>query len=212
MDFISLKFVFGFFIFLYIYYMTRAKYRYIIIFLAGSIFYFLISPEGYIALSYCVILTYVGGYILNKWRKKGLFITLFLMDIFVLCLYKYFSFISSTLSDLFEYGSVYINNLNLIIPVGISFFIFQSSTYLGDIYNGKITIEKNFIRYASFVMFFPTILSGPIQKSRDILPQLKDMDSRLNDEGCIKGFCLLLYGLFVKLIISVRKSMTQNFF
>lgn len=84
--------------------------------------------------------------------------------------------------------------MNLIAPVELSFYIFQSSTHLNDVYRKGMSAERNFLRYAAFVSFFPTILSGPIQKARDILPQFS---AHSNTRGATFEFDKALRGMLL---------------
>ncbi len=111
-----------------------------------------------------------------------------------------------------------------LMPVGMSFYVFQSSTYLTDVYRKGMAPEKNFIRYAAFVTFFPTLLSGPIQKSREFLPMLRegndesgmlfgggDGGGRAGDNLAVRGFALFLWGMFVKLFVANRLSSAADY-
>ncbi len=93
--------------------------------------------------------------------------------------------------------------IHLLVPVGLSFFSFKLMSYVLDIYHGKIAHEKNFIDYANFIAFFPTILSGPIDRPKPFLKQLKL--SRLFDcDSLMKGFRMVLWGMFLKMCIADR--------
>ena len=94
------------------------------------------------------------------------------------------------------------------LPVGLSFIIFQTCTYLGDVYKKNIPAEKNILRYTAFVAFFPTILAGPIQKSRNLLPQLQK--PIFNEEQAKKGTILFAWGLFEKVVIANRLLIIVN--
>ena len=93
----------------------------------------------------------------------------------VLGIYKYSAFVLQNLNAVGKYfGRNALQIPEYLVPVGLSFYIFQACTYLGDVHHGKLTAEHNVIRYASFVSFFPSILSGPIQKARNLLPQIQE--------------------------------------
>lgn len=94
--------------------------------------------------------------------------------------------------------------LNWAIPVGISFFTFQALGYLGDVMMGKIKAEKNFMQYALFVSFFPSIVSGPINKASLLLPQIKGLRSYFDYGKAVEGLKLLLWGMFMKVVVADR--------
>ena len=129
----------------------------------------------------------------------GITILLSLSPLFI---YKYLTFI---LSDILEIPDVLQTEWisNLILPVGISFFTFQALTYTIDLYRDKVSYCKNPIDFALFVSFFPTILSGPIEKARNLLPQIKSLHPiKWND--VTTGCSLFVWGLFKKIVIADR--------
>jgi len=108
--------------------------------------------------------------------------------------------INKVYAKLFNTDGV-LNELNILLPVGLSFYVFQSTTYLVDVYNKKMSPEKNVLRYAAFVSFFPTILSGPIQKARELLPQIVS-PNEFDYLHAKKGTCLFIWGAFEKLLVA----------
>lgn len=177
MNFLDLSFYIFILFFCIIYFVVPAKYKYLIVFL-GSYFFYLFNDFNLIfVVGGITLLTYFGGFLINLKKSKILLTIFVIANMAILFVYKYLEFI---LQNIINFASFFgINNLCLsgfefILPIGLSFMIFQSSTYLLDIYRKKITVENNIIRYAAFVAFFPTVLSGPIQKSRNLLPQLKN--------------------------------------
>ena len=91
------------------------------------------------------------------------------------------------------------------MPVGISFYTLQSLGYLIDVYRGDIPAEKNFLRYALFVSFFPQLVAGPIERSKNLLVQLQEPHP-LKYENIRRGTLLILYGLFLKMVIADRSA------
>lgn len=135
----------------------------------------------------------------------------FFLNISLLLLFKYTNFVILNINSICnKLGyNIFITEKNLILPIGLSFYIFQSCTYLTSIYRNKIKLEKNFLLYASFVSFFPTILSGPIQKAHELLPQIKNPSS-FNYEEAKKGIMLFIWGFFEKVIVSTNLSLIVN--
>lgn len=212
MNFISTVFLVFFPIFTSIYYLTPKKYRYIILAIGGYIFYGWGNISVICILLLTTIITYTGGSILAKRRSKKIYVIFFLMNLSVLIIYKYTNFFVENVNNIFEiFGrkDLFGNIPDFVLPIGLSFYIFQSTTYLGDVYRGKIRPEKNFIRYSAFVAFFPVILSGPIQKARELLPQI-ETPRDFNSERAIKGFILFVWGLFQKIVVGNNLAVIVN--
>lgn len=155
-------------------------------------------------LIYVTLVNYIAGVLLQRKKNIGkviLGITI-LLSLSPLFIYKYLTFI---LSDILEIPDVLQTEWisNLILPVGISFFTFQALTYTIDLYRDKVSYCKNPIDFALFVSFFPTILSGPIEKARNLLPQIKSLHPiKWND--VTTGCSLFVWGLFKKIVIADR--------
>ena len=144
-------------------------------------------------------------------KRKGI-LTFALIVVFgLLEFFKYTNFLLDNVSGLLARFSVNlpVNHLDIVMPVGISFFLFQSAGYLIDIYREKIPAEKNFINYALFVSFFPSILSGPIGRAPSLLPQYLKPRS-FDWDRVSEGFLLMLWGFFLKLVIADRAAIFVN--
>ena len=139
----------------------------------------------------------------NKIKKSYLWISI-LFNIGLLGFFKYFNFFIDSWIDLlgaigYEQKSTW--TLNVILPVGISFYTFQTMSYSLDIYHGKLKPTKDFISFASFVSFFPQLVAGPIERASNLLPQI--LNNRLfNYEQGVQGLRLILYGMFKKVVIA----------
>jgi alginate O-acetyltransferase complex protein AlgI len=132
-------------------------------------------------------------------RKYYLLVSIF-VNLGLLGFFKYFNFFIDNLNIVFG-GSL--NNLDLILPIGISFYTFQTMSYTIDIYNKKIKPETSFMNFAIYVSFFPQLIAGPIVRARQFLPQLKN-DIELKKENLEEGVQIFIYGLVKKLIIADR--------
>lgn len=204
MTYLSLGFYIFLPLFFIVYYFVPQKYRYIAILAGSYLFYGYKNPGLLILLLITTIITYLGGIILEKNPKRESLLFFFAANFSILLIFKYTNFFIQNInylsSKLFGSRSA-IHEINIILPIGLSFYIFQSCTYLTDIYGKNIKAEKNFLRYAAFVSFFPTILSGPIQKSRELLPQIK-APKALNSDDAKKGTILFIWGLFEKIMVA----------
>lgn len=159
--------------------------------LAGSIVFYASYGKRYVlVLLFCVLLTFFCGKVISS-RKK--MVWLFAgMNLLVLLFFKY--------------GIRLLPDAGILMPLGISFYILQSSSYLFDIYNEKLKPEDNLIDYALFVTFFPCIVSGPIQKSRLFLPEIRKKKT-LSYETAVSSVMIFLYGVFLKMVIADRLAL-----
>lgn len=164
------------------------------IILLGASFYFYAQLNIYfpLLLVYVGAVTYILGYLISKHIeniKKS----------------KWIVAISTVLSLLplvfFKYA--YIWDKSILLPVGLSFFTFQGLTYTIDIYRKKIEVEKNIINYILFVSFFPSLLSGPIERARNMLPQYKNR-TVIDWNSIVDGSALFICGMFKKVVIADR--------
>lgn len=205
MNFISATFFVFILLFLVFYYVTPERYRYLALLIGSYVFYGWGSPEALLILLLTTAITYIGGFAIEKsGRDRRIYVLFFALNVLVLLFFKYTNFAITNLNKLalaLNPGWEAIGLQNTMLPVGLSFYIFQSCSYLGDVYRRGISAEKNFFRYAAFVSFFPTILSGPIQKSRELLPQIK-APRDFEGERAIKGLVLFVWGLFQKIVVA----------
>lgn len=135
-------------------------------------------------------------------KRKYLFLSL-VTNLGLLGFFKYFNFFAANFYDLFSHLGFSVSPifLHIILPVGISFYTFQTLSYTIDIYNGKIKPEKNLLDFALFVAFFPQLVAGPIERAKSLIPQVKS--ERKVDFTMIKeGLWLFCYGFFLKVFIA----------
>jgi len=141
----------------------------------------------------------------DKKKKLHLLGLCLIINLGMLGFFKYFNFFTDSFAALLnQFGmSPNLISLQIILPVGISFYTFQSLSYSIDIYRGKIQPTNQFIPFMTFVSFFPQLVAGPIQRASDLLPQFLK-ERTFNRESVISGFRLILYGLFKKMVIADR--------
>lgn len=172
-----------------------------------SFFYYMYADIRYGLLLLAVILiSYGSGYLLlyvvheARIRKKCLIITVVLL-IGLLFFFKYAGLLSSLIDK--------DRALKIILPVGMSFYIFQSLTYVFEIYQGKLTRSPSFISYAAFASFFPVLLSGPIEKSSHLLPQFEERH-HFDYYRIRHGLIRMAYGYFLKLVLASRLAIAVD--
>ena len=162
-------------------------------------------------------MTYWGGQILSlefkdeslelvaQKKRKHLVWLFAMLGLLPLMVFKYYNFLNDSLSvGLASVGLQFaLPGLNWAIPVGISFFTFQAVGYMLDVYHGRVKAEKNLLDYLLFVSFFPQVMSGPISKADELLPQIKTANKFDFEQGK-QGLKYLLWGMFIKLVIADR--------
>ena len=131
------------------------------------------------------------------------------LSLLPLLFFKYFNFINQTLTSvLSNIGfQCQLTGLNWAIPIGISFFTFQALGYLWDVYYKRIPVENDFLSYCLFLSFFPSILSGPINKASLLLPQIKGLRKHFDYSKAVEGLKMLLWGMFMKVVVADRVAL-----
>ncbi|MCI9140716.1 MAG: MBOAT family protein [Lachnospiraceae bacterium] len=207
MIFNSLAFAVFFPVVFLLYWAVHQKYRWI--FLLVSSYYFYMSWNA----KYAVILLLITGttYFCARMieqtiekRRKQLWMWLGVSSSFVvLFFFKYFNFVSESIARVFQSFSIPMNpvTVRFLLPIGISFYTFKAVSYILDVYRGDMTSERHFGYYALYLSFFPDLVSGPIDRAKELLPQLKKEKVFYYDEG-VYGLKLMLLGFIKKLVIA----------
>lgn len=183
------------------------KFQNLFLLLASYIFYGWWDPRFLILILLSTIVDfYIGIGLkvhLNSRIRKTLLITSIVVNIGVLFVFKYYDFFAQNFVDAFTFlgGRLKLNSLSIILPVGISFYTFQTLSYSIDIYKGKLEPTKNFISFAAFVSFFPQLVAGPIERATNLLPQFYKRRV-FNYAQSVDGLRQILWGLFKKMVIA----------
>ncbi len=207
MTFNSWKFLIFYPVVLLLYFVLPKKARWPMLLLASYFFYACYSPELLLLILGTTLISWLCAKGLERCSRVGvrrLLLTLTLVVCLgVLFFYKYFNFLSSSVTDLIGLFGVKSDPvlLNLVLPVGISFYTFQTLSYVIDVYRGRIETEKNFFFYALFVSFFPQLVAGPIERPENLIPQLKEAHSP-NRENALIGARFMLVGFFKKVCVA----------
>lgn len=145
----------------------------------------------------------------EKQRRKKLVWSFTLLGLLPLLIFKYYNFINDNISAGLEgIGLQFeLSGLNWAIPMGISFFTFQAVGYMLDVYQGRIKAEKDFLTYALFISFFPSIVAGPINKASLVIPQLKNLRPYFDYGKAVGGLKMLLWGMFMKVVVADRVAL-----
>ena len=136
--------------------------------------------------------------------KKYILISCLLLNLIILGAFKYFNFFSDGIQQLFALlgFNLDVPTISILLPLGLSFFIFQTSSYIIDVFRGVATPEKSFINFATFVVYFPHMAAGPIMPARVLLPQISAIKVKLNAEMFQSACFLIVIGLFRKIVIA----------
>lgn len=215
MLFNSYEFLLFFPIVVLIYYIIPKKMRYVWLLLASYYFYMCWNVKYVLLLFTSTLITYLSGLWIGKFenlnKKKWVVFFSFASNLGILFFFKYANFAIENLNRLTRslYGLGEISALNILLPVGISFYIFQALSYTMDIYRDEIKAEKNFFKYALFVSFFPQLVAGPIERSKNLLKQINEYHA-FDLENVKSGFMSMIWGYFLKLVIADRIAIFVN--
>ena len=215
MLFNSLEFLIFFPIVTLVYFLIPQKYRYL--WLLGTSYYFYSCWNAQYALlmATSTVITYLSGIFIDRaktdtGRKLSVAVS-FVLNLAILFYFKYFYFTMDNINmvrGLFGLSEL-VPKFDVILPVGISFYTFQALSYTMDVYRKEITPEKNIFRYALFVSFFPQLVAGPIERSKNLLTQLRE-EHKFDYNRARCGLLVMLWGFFLKLVIADRAAILVN--
>lgn len=215
MLFNSYQFLLFFPIVILIYWAVPLRFRYIWLLAASYYFYMCWNAKYALLLLFSTIVTYISGILISK-SKQTKYMKLcvafsFIINMGILCWFKYFNFIFKNVQAAFSHVGISLSNptFDIVLSVGISFYIFQALSYTMDVYRKEINAEKKFLKYALFVSFFPQLVAGPIERSKNLLRQV-GVPHRFDYTKCREGFLLMLWGFFMKLVIADRTAIIVN--
>lgn len=187
------------------------KLKNLFLLVASYYFYMCWNPKYALLMLVSTLITWLSGILISKARKQqGTFMSVkavvalsFVSNLAILFFFKYFNFFTHNLTTLFNmFGIVWKEPVfDVVLPVGISFYTFQALSYTMDIYRGEVEAEYNFINYALFVSFFPQLVAGPIERSKNLLHQVKAKHS-FGFDNMRKGLLQMTYGYFQKLVVA----------
>ncbi len=215
MLFNSLKFLIFFPAVTLIYFLIPQKIKYLWLLAASYYFYMCWNPEYALLMALSTAVTYLSGIFISRGKtdlsRKLTVAASFTINFAILFYFKYFYFTMDNINAIrhfFGLGTL-VPKFDVILPVGISFYTFQALSYTVDVYRRDIEAEKNPLRYALFVSFFPQLVAGPIERSKNLLKQVND-EHHFDYERVRKGLLLMLWGFFQKLVIADRTAILVN--
>lgn len=223
MQFNSVQFLIFFPVVLLVYFLIPRKARVCWLLAASYYFYMCWNVKYALLLLATTVATWAGALWIGKIRKgerenrkkeKRVLAAVLVFNFSILAVFKYADFVLNTLQGLLNAVRIPVSfpSLNVLLPVGISFYIFQAVGYIVDVYRGDIQPEASLPRYALFVSFFPQLVAGPIERSKNLLPQIQNLENlELWDFKRVQRGCLMmLYGFGMKILIADRAAVIVN--
>ena len=224
MQFNSLHFMIFFPVVLAVYFIVPKKLRYIWLLITSYYFYMSWNAEYAILIAFSTVLTFLCGILIDQFRKNEgekwkilQKITLFggiAINLAILFLYKYTGFALDNINAILSaFGIDAVGeNFSILLPVGTSFYTFQALGYVIDVYRKDVEAEYNLFRYALFVSFFPQLVAGPIERSGNLMKQLKEVHTikLWNYERIVRGTAVMMWGFFLKVIVADRAATIAN--
>ena len=211
MIFNSFNFIVVFPLLFLLYYVIPAKFgkiRNLFLLIVSYVLYMMWNPVFSLVLLGVTAISFFTARLQENAHHRKRILTIGLITTLIpLLFFKYSSFICQTFSDLLNtigVGGLKLQGLNWAVPIGISFFTFQAISYVCDIYYKRQPVEHNFLVYALYMSFFPSILSGPINRASLILPQIHGLRKYFDYVKAVEGLKLMLWGMFMKVVVADR--------
>lgn len=214
MLFNSIHFVLFFIIVTSSYFILPHKFRWFLLLASSCYFYMAFVPVYILILGFTIIIDYFAGIFIERaeGKRRKLFLIISLIaNIGVLAIFKYYNFLNDNLS-LFLNNLGYDNSvpyLSILLPIGLSFHTFQAMSYTIEVYRGNQEAERNFGIYSLYVMFYPQLVAGPIERPQNLLSQFYEKH-KFEYAGVVEGLKLMLWGFFKKIVIADRLAIYVN--
>lgn len=223
MLFNSFSFIIFFPIVVGIYFVIPRKIRYIWLLITSYYFYMSWNAKYALLIAGCTLITWISGLVLERFPgsdirniviRKSVVAVSFVTTLGILFFFKYFQFLWDNMRWAVSHLGIQLIDkpFDIILPVGISFYTFQALSYTVDVYRGKVEAEHNPLRYALFVSFFPQLVAGPIERSDNLLPQLRSVEKfdLWNAKRICNGLVYMLYGYFLKMVLADNLSVLAD--
>ena len=198
MVFTSISFIYYFLPLLLIcYFVVPKKFRNIILLMFSVLFYFYGEPKYILLMLIEVFISYVVGLLIDKYKNKNILIIGIFIHVLLFGIFKYFNFVIINVNNLFLSN---LNLLNVVLPIGISFYTFQIISYEIDVYNKKVNVQSNILKYFLYVFLFPQLIAGPIVRYQDVNNEIDNRN--VTFEMFANGLRRFIIGLSKKVIIA----------
>lgn len=193
---IFLPIVFG------VYWLAPQKYRWLLLMISSCYFYMCWNMKYILIILFVTTVSYISAHLMRYFtdKKKVLLLISLTASLGILFFFKYFNFVMGSFANIFNLSERH-SSLNVLLPVGISFYTFQTLSYVIDVYRGTIKAERHFGKYIAFVTFFPQLVAGPIERAENLLPQINGSHT-FKYAHAAYGMKLMAWGFFKKLVIA----------
>ncbi|MBI4739546.1 MBOAT family protein [Candidatus Woesearchaeota archaeon] len=215
MLFNSLAFLIFFPVVTGLYFIVPHRFRWFLLLAASSFFYMSFIPVYILILALLIVIDFFAGVFIEdsaqKRRKLFFLIASLISTCAVLFVFKYFNFFNANFAYIAEFlhWNYSIESLKIILPIGLSFHTFQSLSYVIEVYRGRQKAERNFGIYALYVMFYPQLVAGPIERPQNLLHQFYE-EHYFDYKRVVDGLRLMLWGLFKKIVIADNIAVVVN--
>jgi alginate O-acetyltransferase complex protein AlgI len=194
-----------------LYFSIPHAYRWSLLLAASSVFYMAFIPVYILVLAVTIAIDYTAGLLIEKTegkRRKVYLIASIVSTCSVLFLFKYFNFFNTNIAHLarFLHWNYSVESLSLILPIGLSFHTFQSLSYVIEVYRRKYPAERHFGIYALYVMFYPQLVAGPIERPGNLIHQFYERHT-FDPNRVMDGLKLMVWGFFKKVVIADRLAL-----
>ncbi len=190
-----------------LFYVLPQKARWLMLLAASCVFYMWFVPKYILILLVTIVVDYAAGLLMERYadqsrKKKVFFIFSIVSTLTVLLIFKYLNFLTENLDQLCASLGMETHLMtHIILPIGLSFHTFQSMSYVIEVYRGHQKAERHFGYYALYVMFFPQLVTGPIERPANLLRQLHE-EKKFDYGNISKGMRLILFGFFIKMVVA----------
>jgi alginate O-acetyltransferase complex protein AlgI len=215
MLFNSLHFVFFFPLVVVVFFATPRRFRWALLLAASYYFYAAWRPEYLVLIFASTVVDYVAGRGMGRFKapgaRKALMLASITTNLGILFGFKYLSFFNESVRAALNQFNIFYGApaFDILLPVGISFYTFQSLSYTIDVYRGVTPPQRHFGIFALYVSFFPQLVAGPIERSYKLMPQFFQHRG-FTEEGFVSGLRLMLWGFFMKIVIADRLAIYVN--
>ena len=198
-----------------VYFLLPFKYRWLHLLIASCVFYVAFIPAYILILFATIIIDYIAGIMIAKsaGKKRKWFLVLSIVaNISILAVFKYYNFFIENINVIIHklgIATYDLPYLNIILPIGLSFHTFQAMSYTIEVYRGNQKPERHFGIYALYVMFFPQLVAGPIERPQNLLHQFHE-EKYFNSAAVVSGLRLMIWGLFKKVVIADRLALVTD--
>jgi D-alanyl-lipoteichoic acid acyltransferase DltB (MBOAT superfamily) len=210
MIFNSLEFLAFFPIVTLLYFVVPRRMQWALLLIASCIFYMAFRPVYVLILVFTILVDYVAGLLIAPavgWRRRAWLGASIAANVGVLAVFKYWNFAAGNLNGLA--GRPLVPLLDILLPIGLSFHTFQAMSYTIEVYRGRQPPERHLGIYALYVMFYPQLVAGPIERPQNLLPQFRD-GHEFDAARVTRGLSLMMWGFFKKIVVADRLAIAVN--